>query len=679
MSPAVLGTADRGKRALISEILNRPDVKSLFPANSKFMWSYKPVLDANSVLTNNYELYLVKTQANTEKALLDGDVVTSAAQTLDPLSGDVQVNLRMNADGAKTWSSMTTRASQDGNREIAIALDDEVVSAPRVNEPITGGSSAISGNYTVEEAVDFASILEVGKLPARTKIIQESNVGPSLGKSNIQKSLTSLLIGFLIVIATMLLYYGGSGVIAVLALLLNVFLILGTLSSLGTVLTLSGIAGIVLTIGMAVDANVIIFERIKEELVSGKDIKTAVKDGFYHSYSAIIDANLTTLLTAAILAYFGLGPVKGFAVVLMIGIISSLFTAIFVSRLMIEWWINKGKDLSFWTNLTKGAFKDVNIDWIGFRKISYIVSGLLTLIGLISIFTKGFDLGVEYQGGYSYNVKFADASVDAEKLRNTLTTTFGMTPIVKQTDNENTFNIMTSYNIKDQSKEAPSKVISKLHEGLQSLGIKSSLAEFTNTDTDDSKTHIISSAQVGPVIADDLKRTSVIALLLAMLGIFLYILLRFNRWQYSVGAIIAMAHDALMVIGIFSLLKGIVPFTLEVDQAFIAAILTVIGYSINDTVIVFDRIREYMGLSPNKSNKEIINSAINSTLSRTIMTSFTTFIVIFILFIFGGDSIRGFAFALTIGIFVGTYSSILIASPVVYDLASDLRINRKKS
>lgn len=678
MSTSVLGTVEKGKKAIVSEILARPDVKGFFPVNSKFMWSYKPQTNADGVVTNNYELYLVKTQANSDKSLLDGDAVTSASQTLDPLKGDVQVTLRMNAEGSKQWASMTTRAAQDGNREIAIALDDEVVSAPRVNEPITQGISAISGNYTVEEAVDFASILEVGKLPARTKIIQESNVGPSLGKSNIQKSLFALLAGFAVVIGIMLAYYGSAGIISILALLLNVFLILGTLSSLGTVLTLAGIAGIVLTIGMAVDANVIIFERIKEELNAGKDIKTAVKDGFHHSYSTIIDANVTTLLTAGILAYFGLGPVRGFAVVLMIGIVSSVFTAVFVSRLMIEWWLNRGGTLNFWTGFSKGAFKNINVDWMSLRKYTYIISGLLTVIGLISVFTKGFDLGVEYQGGYSYNIRFADPAIDADKLRSTLNTAFGVMPIVKQTDNENTYNVITSYNINDQSKEAGDKVAAKLFEGLQTLGVKSSLEEFKNTDTDDSKTHVISSAQVGPVIADDLKRTSVIALVLALLAIFLYILIRFNKWQYSVGAIVATLHDGLMVIGIFSLLKGLVPFTLEVDQAFIAAILTVIGYSINDTVIVFDRIREYLGLYPNKSSKEIMNDAINSTLSRTTMTAFTTFIVIFLLFLFGGDSVRGFAFALTVGILVGTYSSIFIATSVVHDLAPDLRVKRSE-
>jgi SecD/SecF fusion protein len=675
----VMGRAERGKQKFINEVLSREDVKGLFPGDSKFLWSYKPALDQDGKVTNQYELYLVKKVPGSDSAPLDGDVITSAGQTVDPVGGDVEVNLRMDANGAKKWGEMTTRAAADGNREIAIALDDEVVSAPRVTNAITGGVSSISGNYTVEEAIDFASILEVGKLPARTKMIQNSKVGPSLGKANISKSLTSLWIGFAAVVLIMLFYYAGAGVIAIIALLINIFLIMGTLSSLGTVLTLSGIAGIVLTIGMAVDANVIIFERIKEELAIGKDVKQAVIDGYRHSYSSIIDANVTTILTAMILAYFGLGPVKGFAVVLIIGVISSVCTAMFITRLIIEWWISKGWSLSFWRDSTKGALKNVNVDWIGIRKYTYIISGGLTLIGLISVFTKGFDLGVEYQGGYSYNIAFADQNITADKLRDGLTAQFGMTPIVKQVDDANTYNITTSYMIDDTDKDAPAKVMAKLLEGVNKIsGTTTALADFTNSEASVDKTHIVSSAQVGPVIADDLKRTSLVALIVAIIVIFLYILLRFNKWQYSLGAIVALLHDALMVIGIFSLLKGLVPFTLEVDQAFIAAILTIIGYSISDTVIIFDRIREYVVLNPNKSNKEIINDAINSTLSRTAMISFTLFIVIFILFLFGGDSIKGFAFALTIGIFIGTYSSILIASPIVYDFASDLRIKKRE-
>jgi len=681
LPPSVIGIADRSKRTFITSILEREDIKALFPKNGQFMWSYKPSQDADGNLTSDYELYFIKKQSGTDLAPLDGDVVTSAVQTLNPVNGEVEVNLRMNAAGAKKWAEMTTKAANEGNREIAIALDGEVVSAPRVNDAITQGSSSISGNFSVEEAVDFASILEVGKLPARTTIIQESNVGPSLGKANISKSINSLLIGFFLVIVTMIAYYAGAGIIAILSLLLNVFLIFGTLSSFGTVLTLSGIAGIVLTIGMAVDANVIIFERVKEELASGKSLKQSIVDGYYHSYSAIIDANVTTILTAMILSYFGLGPVKGFAVVLIIGVLSSVFTAIFVSRLMIDWWVGRGNDLSYWTGFSKGAFKNINIDWIGRRKFAYIASGVVIVAGLISMMTRGFDLGVDYKGGYSYNIQFVGTeNVNADILRDGLTADFGAAPVVKQVDTENTFNVTTSYLISETAEDTPTKVLAKLHEGVNKIAKSNvSFEDFANNETGADKIHIISSAQVGPTIADDLKRSSLYAGIFALLAVFLYILLRFSRWQYSAGAILAVFHDALIVLSVFSLGAGFLPFSLEIDQAFIAAILTVIGYSINDTVIIFDRIREYFGLHVNKSKDEVINDAINSTLSRTLMTSFTTVIVILILFLFGGDSIKGFSFALLVGIIVGTYSSVFIAAPILHDLAADLRINKRAS
>ena len=679
LSQSVMGLVEKGKKSFVDDIFKREDIKSLFPKNSKFMWSREPSVDPTGVTTNQYELYLIKTQTGTDVAPLDGGVITSASQNLNTTNGKIEVNVRMNAAGAKKWAEMTTKAAGDGNREIAIALDDEVVSAPTVNDPITQGSSSITGNYTVEEATDFASILEVGKLPAKTKIVQSTNVGPTLGKANISKSINSLLIGFLLVIITMLAYYAGGGVIAIISLLLNVFLIFGSLSSFGTVLTLSGIAGIVLTIGMAVDANVVIYERIKEELESGKDLKQAISDGFYHSYSAIIDANVTTILTAIILAYFGLGPVKGFAVVLIIGVLCSVFTAIFVSRLLIDWWVGRGNDLSFWTGFSKGAFKNINIDWIGRRKIAYVFSGLLIAAGMVSIFTSGFDLGVDYKGGFSYNIQFAEKdNISADALRDGLTASFGETPVVKQVDAANTFNVITSYLVTETADSTANKVLAKLHEGV--VGITKSdvsLADFSNTETSNDKMHVISSAQVGPNIADDLKQSSLYAGLFALTAIFLYILLRFSKWQFSVGAIVALAHDALVVLSVFSLGRAFLPFSLEIDQAFIAALLTVIGYSINDTVIVFDRIREFLGLHSNKPQDEIINAAINTTLSRTLMTSFTTIIVILVLFLFGGASIKGFAFALLVGITIGTYSSIFIAAPIIHDLGSDLKIARR--
>jgi SecD/SecF fusion protein len=610
---------------------------------------------------------------------LDGSVVTRAAQSLD-YTGNVEVTLRMNAAGAKKWAELTTKAANEGNREIAIVLDDEVVSAPRVNQPITGGNSSITGNYTVDEAVNFASILEVGKLPAGTKIVQEMNVGPSLGKDNIDRSINSLLIGFALVIITILVYYSFGGVLALLSLLLNIFIIFGTLSSFGTVLTLSGIAGIVLTIGMAVDANVIIFERIKEELNDGKSLKQAISDGFYHSYSAIIDANVTTILTAIILAYFGLGPVKGFAIVLIIGVVSSMFTAIFVTRMLIDWWIGQDRDLPFWSGISKGAFKDVTFDWISKRRIAYIFSGVIIAAGIVSIMTRGFDFGVDYKGGFSYTVQFTGTeSINADDLRTGLSDVFGAPPVVKQVDTENSYNITTSYLINENTPETAEKVIGKLHEGIVAITKSDVSLDVFKDSGAENQIHVLSSAQVGPTIASDLKRSSLYAGVFALIVVFLYILLRFSKWQYSAGAIVAVFHDSLVVLSVFSLLYGVLPFSLEIDQAFIAAILTVIGYSLNDTVIIFDRIRENLGIHVNKDKDEVINMAINSTLSRTIMTSFTTVVVVLILFLFGGASIKGFAFALLVGIVVGTYSSVFIAAPVLHDLGSDLRIHVKKS
>ena len=495
-------------------------------------------------------------------------------------------------------------------------------------------------------------------------------MGPSLGKSNISKSLNSLLIGFGLVMLFMVLYYAGAGIVSILALFANIIFILGSLSSFGTVLTLPGIAGIVLTIGMAVDANVIIYERVKEELRSGKSMLESIQEGFGHSYSAIIDANVTTIITALLLSYFGIGPIKGFGVVLTIGVLSSMLTAVLLTKMVIDGWVSGGKrNITFWNSGTKDALSTLNIDWVGKRKIAYFISGTLLVAGLVSIFTRGFDLGVDFQGGHSYNVQFdASQKVTADDLRNKLATVFEASPVVKVVDSENTFNITTSYLINDNSEGIEEKVAGKLHEGLTGLtGSKISFDQFKAGDAQgDMK--LLSSSKVGPTVADDIKKSSFYAGIFALVAIFLYILFRFSRWQYSAGAVIALFHDALITIGFFSLLKGIVPFSLEIDQAFIAAILTVIGYSINDTVIVFDRIRENLGLHPNKSQSEVINDSINRTFSRTTFTSLTTLFVVVGLFLFGGSSIKGFAFALLVGIVIGTYSSIFIATPLMIDL-----------
>lgn len=676
---AVMGTAEKNQTTIIKEYLDRPDIRALFPPDLKFFWSRDPVKDPETKeATNQYELYAVKMPGGKDQAPLEGGEVVDAQATPDPQTGEMQVSLQMSQSGARTWGQMTQKAAQDNNREIAIVLDDEVASAPRVINPILNGNSSITGSFTAQEAKDLANILQIGKLPASTEIIQESLVGPSLGKDNINRSVISLIIGFLLVMAFMVFYYSGGGFVSILSLFLNVFFILGTLASIGTVLTLPGIAGIVLTMGMAVDANVIIYERIKEELRAGKSTFTAIADGFSHSYAPIIDANVTTLLTAIILAYFGLGPIKGFAVVLIVGILASLFTAVLVSRLVIEWWMSKGRSLTFWTTITEKILSNVHIDWMGNRYIAYFISGTLILAALIGIGTRGFELGVDFKGGYSYNVEFAQ-SVDAQTVRETLTTSFGGTPVVKAVNTQNTLNIVTSYNIDDTSPDASEKVMAKLFEGINSIsGGNLDFEKFKQTDSQ-GVTHITSSTKVGATVADDIKTSAFYAGFFALLGIFLYILIRFNKWQYSFGAVAALFHDVLITLGVFSLLHGILPFSMEVDQAFIAAILTIIGYSINDTVIVFDRIREYLRTYTGRSRDQVLNDAINSTLSRTTMTSLVTLFTVIVLFMFGGGSIKGFAFALVVGITVGTYSSIFVATPLMAEFSKDLLSFGKKA
>jgi len=670
---AVMGTSDKNKKDDVSKFLEREDIRSLFPPDIKFLWSKDPVKDPETnEMTNRYELYAVKMPGGKNAAPLEGDQVVNAQANPDPQTGEMQVSLQMSQSGARTWGQMTQKAAQDNNREIAIVLDDEVASAPRVINPILNGNSSITGSFTAQEAKDLASILQIGKLPARTEIIQESLVGPSLGKENINRSITSLVIGFLVVIVFMILYYAGGGLVSLIALFLNIFFILGTLASIGTVLTLPGIAGIVLTIGMAVDANVIIYERIKEELRAGKSLGLAIQDGYSHSYSSIIDANVTTLITAIILAYFGLGPIKGFAVVLIVGIISTMFTAVLVSRVVIDWWTTtKGRNITFWNKITENTLSKVNVDWMGYRKWAYLFSGALLVAGFIGIFTRGFELGVDFKGGYSYNVEFVQPA-DAQQVRETLTTTFGSTPVVKAVDTRNTLNIVTSYNIEDTDPKAAEKVAAKLFEGIQAFsGTEMDFDLFKKTDAQ-GVTHITSSTKVGPTVADDIKNSAFYAVLFALIGIFLYILIRFTKWQFSLGATLALAHDVLITIGFFALFHGIFPFSMEVDQTFIAAILTVIGYSINDTVIVYDRIREYLGIYAGRPKKEVVNAAINRTLSRTLLTSLTTLFVVFFLFIFGGGSIKGFAFALLVGIGIGTYSSVYVASALTYEFTKDL-------
>ena len=677
MPPSVMGLAKENERDEVSAMLNNPEIAKMFPKDLVFFWGRSPATGYESLGEDaipNYELYAIKKdKGNT--APLEGDHVTRASANPNPQSGQIEVSLMMDGEGARTWGQMTTKAANDNNREIAIVLDDKVVSAPRVINPIMSGSSSISGTYTLQEGKDLAKILQIGKLPAKPQIIQETLVGPSLGAENISRSMNAMLIGFGIVILFMIFYYGGGGIVSVLALLLNLFFIFGALASIGTVLTVPGFAGILLTVGMAVDANVIIFERIREELREGKTMLMAIKDGFQHSYSAIIDANVTTILVAIVLAYFGLGPIKGFAVVLIIGVLFSLFTAVLVGRLMIDYWTTgRGKDISFWTGSSQNAFTNINFDWLGKRKMAYTFSGIVILMGIISFAVRGFDLGVDFKGGYSYNIQFEEGTtIDAETLRNGLGSFLGdKAPSVKAVSTENTFNIVTDYLINSTDELAADQVQKQLFDGINGLvGGTMNLDKFKNPDY--SGTRITSSTKVGPTIADDIKWSSFYAAVFALLMIFLYIFIRFNKWQYSMGAVAALFHDVFFVLSVFSIFHGILPFSLEVDQIFIGAVLTVIGYSINDTVVVFDRIREYMNRYTKLEKHEVINKAINSTFSRTVITSLTTLFVVLILFLFGGTSSKGFAFALVVGVIVGTYSSVFIATPIMSDLSGDLK------
>lgn len=640
-----VATKDTGK---VNAFLAKPEIKGLFPPRIKFLWTAKPYDDEKKFL----QLLAIKVDNRDGKAVLEGDVIVDASQQFDQFSGAPRIDMTMNGEGATKWKRIT---ADNIGKSVVIALDNLVYSYPTVQSEIAGGQSNISGNFDIEEAKLIANILKAGKLPAPAKIIEENVVGPTLGHESINKGMSSFLIALMVVLAYMVFYYSKAGLASVVALMANMFFIFGILASMPQLiaLTLPGIAGIILTIGMSVDANVLIFERIREEIRSGKGIRLAVSDGYKFAYSSIIDSNVTTLLTGFVLWFFGTGPVEGFAKTLVIGILTSLFTAIFITRLIFEYQLNHNKVLKFSTKLTEGAFKNTKIDFIANRKKFYILSGIIVVIGIGSLATRGLQQGIDFKGGRSYVVRF-EAPVSTVEASKSLAILFGVSPETKTYGDDNQVKITTTYLIDSDEENADEIVEGKLNEGLNSLNVKY---------------EVMSSQKVGPTIANDIKTSSFWSILFSLFIIFLYILFRFKKWQFGLGAIIAVFHDVLITLAIFSIFYGILPFSLEIDQAFIAAILTVVGYSINDTVVVFDRIREYLGAFKKRPENELVNDAINSTLSRTINTSLTTIFVLLMIFIFGGEVIRGFCFALLVGIVVGTYSSIFVASPIMYDLS----------
>ncbi|MEI9911488.1 MAG: protein translocase subunit SecF [Bacteroidota bacterium] len=662
---------------LVRSYLQSEALRGIFP--SDIVWMYSKPEKKSPVVS----LHAIKTYGR-EKPELEGESITSASMDYGQ-TGNPEVKMNMNGTGVTKWAAMTTKAAgkpgdPNDNKYIAIALDNIVYSAPRVNEPITGGTSSISGGFSVEEAQDLAKILSAGKLSVPAKIVQEQQVGPTLGSEAIRGGMMAFGISFIVIFILMLVYYNTAGWVANIALILNLLFTVGVLAGLGATLTAPGIAGLVLTIGMAVDTNVIIYERIKEELTKGKGYIPAINEGYRRSLPPVLDGHITILLTAMILFYFGLGPVKGFATTQILGILLSLFCGILVSRWITDIFTNKKRHLEYFTPVSRKVFQHAKFKFIEFRKIAYAISFVVLALGIASYF-HGFDYGVEFDGGRSYTVRF-DKKVDVELVRSELKTAFeNENPIIKTVGDASTLDITTSYLIKDTRANADSLVEGKLYEGLKKhFGADVTYEKFdqTNNATAADKIGKIASKKVLPTISDDLKKGALQAIIFSVFVIFLYIFIRFRDWKYSLGTIIALMHDVLVTLIVFSFAKSIVPFPLEIDQHFIAAILTVIGFSMNDTVIVFDRIREDRKLYPAAPLAETINRAINETLSRTIMTSLTVFLTILILFIFGGEVTRGFAFAMLIGVITGTYSSIFVAAPILVDLGTK-KLGIKKS
>ena len=664
--------------AKVNAYLRRPEIAQLMNQelrNAKFLWSNKPEPGSDIITL----LAIKGNRDNTPE--LDGGVIVDARPDLDEYNRNV-VTMAMNGTGAQKWQRLTAEAaSQNPKRSVAVVLDNYVYSYPQVQNEIAGGRTQITGSFSAEESSDLANILRAGKLDAPARIIQADVVGPSLGKEAISSSINSFAIALALVLLYMYFYYSGAGLVANLALLVNMFFIFGILNSFGAVLTLPGMAGIVLTIGMAVDANVLIFERIREEMRLGKDLRAALVDGYKNSNSAIIDANVTTLLTGIILYAFGTGPIRGFATTLIIGILTSLFSALFISRVIFERRLDGKKNIAFSTKTTKNWYTNLNFDFLGKRKIAYGISAVVIAIGLGSLFTKGLNLGVDFEGGRSFQVRFdqpVEVSDVAESLSNTLVDADGtnFTPVVKTLGDANQVIITTNYRIGETGIDVDQDIENKLYAGVQDYFASDIAREDFFTDDTEEAIGLVGSRVVGPTIADDIKSGAVYSIIFSLIVVFLYILVRFRKWQFSLGAVAALLHDVLFVLGVFSIADGLLPFQLEVDQAFIAAILTVIGYSLNDTVVVFDRIRENLG-GKLIGSAEGVNKSLNQTLSRTFNTSLTTFFVLLVIFLFGGEVIRGFMFAILLGVVIGTYSSLFIATPVMFDSSKKSAASKK--
>ena len=673
MNGPVIGYAKSYDTAAVNSMLNTPQVRMLLPRDVKLMWGVKPIDPAETT----YELYAIKANTRDGKAPLDGSAVADAKGDFAEQGSAAEVSMTMTPTGAKTWARMT---ADNIGEFIAIVLDGYVYSAPRVNSEIPNGRSSISGQFTIQEAKDLANVLKSGKLPAPARITQEAVVGPSLGQESINSSMISFVIAFCCVLIYMMLFYNKAGMVASIALVANLFFLFGVLASFGAVLTLPGIAGIVLTMGMAVDANVLIYERVKEELRGGKGLSLAVNEGYKNAMSAIIDSNVTTIITGIVLFVFGNGPVQGFATTLIIGILTSLFTSLFITRLIFTGMLSRGKNIRFSNKWSENFLQNVHVNFLGIRKWAYGVSLLLIVIAAVSLMTRGLNYGVEFSGGRTFVIRL-DQVISDNDVRYALDQTFMSDDVegdaayksfeVKQFGSEAQMQkrITTQYKYDDDSQDANTTVERLMYEALAPLfATPLTFEEFHSTATN--PYGIISADMVGPSVASDITRNSFIAVFIGLFAIGIYIIIRFRRWQWGAGSVIALAHDAFLTIGVFSLFYGILPFSMEVNQSFIAAILTIIGYSINDKVVVFDRIREYMGLYPKRSMFDNINNAINHTLSRTINTSATTFVVLLAIFLFGGEVIRGFVFALMFGVVIGTLSSIFLATPVSYDLMS---------